>query len=485
MLERGFLGTNASLISDLSLSLGVLVALTLTLGVVMARRRKIQAHRWIQSTAVTLNVLQVMLVMVGSFMKSAAPGVPSRVGEPYYAIAVIHGLLGLGTLLLGVFIAIRANELLPPFLHGLRFHNFKLFMRTAYALYMASTALGVGVYLTWYGPTKPAERAALAPRTSSVTDEIVVPMANFEFSPREVVVNVGTTIVWLNQDAAPHTATADDGRAFNSDLVANGQSFSLTLLDVGEFSYYCELHGSAGGIGMAGTIIVLAGDQAPAAAAPAPRPVLPPTPTPSAGILGLPNQAGTYVNQLLVDGPGLPSKQGYTVGLRRETQELLRHARLLTAAEATGDLAGVRRQAELALNVLDGSRNTERWGLLPNGDQPGYIRAIVDAARSAESAPDATRNIAVHAGHVQVISSENMLGWATEARGLALGLTRVTELADVNRPASRLLVLVKWLDLGNDLNGDGELSPVVGEGGGLVAYEHSRFMAGLGPSLHN
>jgi plastocyanin len=483
MLERGFLGTNASLLSDVSLSLGVLVALTLTVGVIMARRKKIQAHRWIQSTAVTLNVMQVLVVMVGSFMKSAAPGVPSRVGEPYYAVAIIHGLLGLGTLLLGVFIAIRANELLPPFLHRLRFHNFKLFMRTAYGLYMLSTALGVAVYFVWYGPGRPAE----SPRVAAAADEIVVPMANFEFSPREIIVPVGSTIIWLNQDAAPHTATADDGRAFNSDLVANGQSFSLTLLDVGEFSYFCELHGSAGGIGMAGKITVVAGDQAPRADVAAPRPVLlqTPTPTPSANALGLPIEAGTYVNYLLVDGPGLPIKQGYVVGLRRETQELLRHARLLSAAEATGDLAAVRRQAELALTAIDGSPGAEHIGLLPNGDQPGYIRATAAAAQAALDAPDASNNIVIHADHVLTVSTENMLGWATEARGLALGLTRVTELGDVTRPASRLLVLAKWLDLGNDLNGDGELSPVVGEGGGLVAYEHSRFMAGLGPSLNH
>jgi plastocyanin len=271
MLERGFLGTSASLLSDLSLSLGVLVALTLSVGVVMARRKKIEAHRWIQSVAVALNVLQVVVVMVGSFMKSAAPGVPSRVGEPYFAIAIVHGLVGLGTLLLGVFIALRANELLPPFLHRLRFHNFKLFMRTAYGLYMLSTALGVAVYLVWYSPGRPVE----SPRLAAAADEVVIPMANFEFSPREIIVPVGSTIIWLNQDAAPHTATADDGRAFNSDLVANGQSFSLTLLDVGEFSYFCELHGSAGGIGMAGKISVVAGDQAPSASVAAPPPLLP------------------------------------------------------------------------------------------------------------------------------------------------------------------------------------------------------------------
>src|SRR5262245_4641369 len=124
MLERGFLGTNASAVSDMSLVLGVLVALTLTIGVLMARRRRFTAHRWIQSTAFASILLQFRIVMLGSFARSAAPGIPHKVAEPYYAVAIAHGLLGLTTLFLGVFIAIRASELLPSFLHFLRFHNF-------------------------------------------------------------------------------------------------------------------------------------------------------------------------------------------------------------------------------------------------------------------------------------------------------------------------------------------------------------------------
>ena len=168
---------------------------------------------------------------------------------------------------------------MPGFLHFLRFHNFKLYMRTAYGLYMVSTLLGVGVYLAWYGPSKPTE--TLEPVAAA--DEIVVPMADFEFSPRELVVTLGTTIVWLNQDAAPHTATADDGRAFNTDILARGQSFRFTASQVGEFSYFCELHGSAGGVGMAGKVTVVGGDQSQVAAAapPPPAPIVA-TPVPTA-----------------------------------------------------------------------------------------------------------------------------------------------------------------------------------------------------------
>src|SRR5262245_25246514 len=101
MNARGFLGTNASLLSDLSLVMGLLVALTLTLGVLMAISKHFKAHRWIQSTAVVLNLIQVATIMLGSFARSAAPGIPSKLGDSYYAVAAAHGLLGTFTLLLG------------------------------------------------------------------------------------------------------------------------------------------------------------------------------------------------------------------------------------------------------------------------------------------------------------------------------------------------------------------------------------------------
>ncbi len=79
---KGFLGTNANVLQDISLILGILVALTLTLGMIMAIRKRYEAHRWIQTVAVTLNILQVLTIMVGSFFKSAAPGIPRSSTSP-------------------------------------------------------------------------------------------------------------------------------------------------------------------------------------------------------------------------------------------------------------------------------------------------------------------------------------------------------------------------------------------------------------------
>ena len=50
-------------------------------------------------------------------------------------------------LLLGIFVVLRANKLVPK---SLRFKKYKPFMRTSYALYMLATLLGGIVYLEVY-----------------------------------------------------------------------------------------------------------------------------------------------------------------------------------------------------------------------------------------------------------------------------------------------------------------------------------------------
>jgi hypothetical protein len=45
-----------------------------------------------------------------------------------------------------------------------------------------------------------------------------------------------------------------------------------------------------------------------------------------------------------------------------------------------------------------------------------------------------------------------------------------------------LLKLSTAISVGIDANGDGQIAPIAGEGGGLVAYVHAQYMAGLAPA---
>ena len=73
---------------------------------------------------------------------------------------------------------------------------------------------------------------------------VAVNILNFKFDPTPLTIPVGTTVVWTNQDTAPHTATSDPGSAFTFDtgMLQKGQSGSITFTTAGSFAYHCTVH---------------------------------------------------------------------------------------------------------------------------------------------------------------------------------------------------------------------------------------------------
>ncbi len=51
----------------------------------------------------------------------------------------------------------------------------------------------------------------------------------------------GDTIVWVNKDLVPHTATSKAG-GFDSQLVAADKSWRFTVQKQGDFAYVCTFH---------------------------------------------------------------------------------------------------------------------------------------------------------------------------------------------------------------------------------------------------
>ena len=92
------------------------------------------------------------------------------------------------------------------------------------------------------------------------------------FEPQRLKIEPGDTVKWVNEGAAPHTATSDTGE-FASGNLDSGQTYSFTFDKEGAYFYYCEYHGSPGKNGMWGVVIVAEGShdvpvhaaQAPAA----------------------------------------------------------------------------------------------------------------------------------------------------------------------------------------------------------------------------
>jgi len=75
-----------------------------------------------------------------------------------------------------------------------------------------------------------------------------VSMINFSFNPKILTINKGDSVVWTNQDSAPHNVGIGGSE---SPILSNGQTFVFVFDNSGTFDYYCPLHPS-----MKGTIIV-------------------------------------------------------------------------------------------------------------------------------------------------------------------------------------------------------------------------------------
>ena len=94
-----------------------------------------------------------------------------------------------------------------------------------------------------------------------------VAIADFAFSPATLMITAGDTVTWTNEDQIEHTSTSTTG-AFDSGLLAQDESFSVTFTTQGTYDYLCTPHPS-----MTGQIVVQAAAAAPTASAPAGGPL--------------------------------------------------------------------------------------------------------------------------------------------------------------------------------------------------------------------
>ena len=68
-----------------------------------------------------------------------------------------------------------------------------------------------------------------------------VTMENMRFQPESVTVARGDTVVWVNKDLVPHTATSKVG-GFDSQVIPAEKSWRFTARRKGEFAYICAFH---------------------------------------------------------------------------------------------------------------------------------------------------------------------------------------------------------------------------------------------------
>lgn len=73
-----------------------------------------------------------------------------------------------------------------------------------------------------------------------------VVIKDFAFSPANITINAGDTIMWVNEDNMRHSAQDLNG-AFDTGLLGKGQSASLQFSGKGSFNYRCGPHANMRG----------------------------------------------------------------------------------------------------------------------------------------------------------------------------------------------------------------------------------------------
>ena len=82
--QTGFLGTDASFITDITLLAEIIFFVAVCLGVVAQRRGRYKLHDWIQTPVVILNLLLIIFVMVSSFVgQRVVSTLPQRPTDAY------------------------------------------------------------------------------------------------------------------------------------------------------------------------------------------------------------------------------------------------------------------------------------------------------------------------------------------------------------------------------------------------------------------
>ena len=75
----------------------------------------------------------------------------------------------------------------------------------------------------------------------AVAADSEVNIDNFAFTPKELTVMAGTTVVFRNRDDIPHSVVGSKGE-FHSKALDTDDSFSFTFAKAGTYGYSCGLH---------------------------------------------------------------------------------------------------------------------------------------------------------------------------------------------------------------------------------------------------
>ncbi|MEO8369384.1 MAG: TIGR03118 family protein [Candidatus Solibacter sp.] len=129
--------------------------------------------------------------------------------------------------------------------------------RTAETIFQGLTATGLYQFNVKVPTGLPAGDATIVVQSAGVltpdgvflpvdaspgaTADSVASIGNFQFTPDPINLTTGGKLIWTNKDGVEHTVVSDTGQ-FRSQVLAQNDTFSVTLTTPGTYAYHCSIH---------------------------------------------------------------------------------------------------------------------------------------------------------------------------------------------------------------------------------------------------
>ena len=109
----------------------------------------------------------------------------------------------------------------------------------SYILNVFALTMALPVFLGCSSPSgkRPVNDAAAGEKKETIH---YVTIAQMNFSPAEITVNKGDTLVFINHDLVAHNVTEEDSNAWASPVLQPGQQWEHIV--TASANYYCTIH---------------------------------------------------------------------------------------------------------------------------------------------------------------------------------------------------------------------------------------------------
>jgi len=90
-------------------------------------------------------------------------------------------------------------------------------------------------------PIKLRQQETIAAKKIIIPDGAADQNVEFYYQPRDVTISNETSVTWVNQDSALHTATADNG-SFDTGIIPIDANATVIITGSGKLEYHCTIH---------------------------------------------------------------------------------------------------------------------------------------------------------------------------------------------------------------------------------------------------